>query len=83
MGDLSPAFREKLKDAMDSMADHYTRVLKEAQVSGAISENLNVRDAAYFIVSSWHGSLMRMKIVKGPEPLENHLRFIFEYILRP
>lgn len=83
MGDLSPAFREKLKDSIDSMAGHYSKVLEEAQVSGDLSKDLDVRDTAYFIVSSWHGALVHMKIEKGPESLENHRRFIFDYILKP
>ena len=82
MGDLSPAFREKLKHALDSMAEHYAKVLREAQVSGGLPESLDVRDTAYFIVSSWHGALIRMKIEKGPESLENHRRFIFNHVLK-
>ena len=82
MGDLSPAFREKLQEAIDSMAKHYMNVLEEAQASGTLSKDLNVRDTAYFIVSSWHGALIRMKIEKGPEPLENHRQFILNHILK-
>lgn len=82
MGDLSPAFREKLQEAIDSMAKHYMNVLEEAQASGALSKDLNVRDTAYFIVSSWHGAIIRMKIEKGPEPLENHRQFILNHILK-
>jgi TetR/AcrR family transcriptional repressor of nem operon len=81
MGDLSPVFRKKLQDAIDAMAQHYKKVLEEAQVSGALPKDLNIRDAAYFIVSSWHGALIRMKIEKGPEPLENHRQFILHHIL--
>jgi TetR/AcrR family transcriptional repressor of nem operon len=83
MGDLSPAFREKLKSALDSIVDIYSRLLAEAQREGEISQSLDVREAAYFLLSSWHGALVHMKAVKGPEPLENHIRFIFDRVLRP
>ncbi len=83
MGDLSPAFREKLKGAIDLMVESYSNVLEEAQASGDISELLDVREAAYFIVASWHGALIRMKLVKSLEPLKNHSKFIFDGILRP
>lgn len=82
MGDLSPAFQEKLKDAIDSMADMYAELLREAQLAGEISGSLNVKDAAYFTVSSWHGALIRMKVEKSSEPLKNHLKFIFDYVLK-
>ena len=83
MGDLSPAFRDKLRSALDIMVDSYSGVLAEAQKEGEISQRLDVREAAYFLVSSWHGALMHMKAIKGPEPLENHKRFIFDHVLRP
>ena len=83
MGDLSPAFRIKLKDAIDSMVEIYAKLLSEAQKTGELSGDFDVRDAANFIVSSWQGALLRMKIQKGSEPLENHRKFIFSYILRP
>ena len=82
MGDLSPAFREKLKQGLDAMVDLYAEVLAEAQESGDLTKDLDVREAAYFLVYSWHGALMHMKAVKGPAPLENHLKSIFDYVLR-
>ena len=82
MGDLSPDFREKLKEGLDVMVDLYAEVLAEAQESGDLSKGLDVREAAYFLVYSWHGALMHMKAVKGPAPLENHLKSIFDYVLR-
>lgn len=83
MGDLSSVFREKLKSAIDSMVESYERVLKEAKASGEISELLDEREAAYFIVAGWHGALIRMKLEKTLEPLKNHKKFVFKYILRP
>ena len=80
---MSPAFRDKLRSALDIMVDSYSVLLAEAQKEGEISRRLDVREAAYFLVSSWHGALMHMKAIKGPEPLENHKRFIFDHVLRP
>jgi TetR/AcrR family transcriptional repressor of nem operon len=80
-GDLSPAFRAKLKMALGSIVDIYSRLLAEAQRERTISDSLDVREAARFLVSSWHGALVHMKAVKGPEPLDNHIRFIFDRVL--
>lgn len=83
MGDLSPAFRDKLRSALEIMIEIYSGILAEARKRGDISQSLDVREAAYFLVSSWHGALIHMKALKGLGPLENHKRFIFEYVLRP
>ena len=82
MGDLSPVFQEKLSHAIDTMVDHYTSMLSEAQTAGQISKDLNAKEAANFIVASWHGALIRMKVSRSLEPLRNHKQFIFNYILR-
>jgi TetR/AcrR family transcriptional repressor of nem operon len=82
MGDLSPAFSTKLKDSIDAMARVYAGLLGEAQQAGDIRADLDVEQTARFIVSSWHGALIHMKITKGPGPLEMHKKFIFENILR-
>ena len=82
MGDLSPAFRQKLKEAIDMMAETYTRVLAEAQEARKISKNLNVKEAAYFIVAGWHGAIIQMKLKKSIAPLKNHRKFVFEHIIK-
>jgi TetR/AcrR family transcriptional repressor of nem operon len=83
MGDLSPAFREKLKHILDIMAQSYAGLIEEAQGAGEISAELEAKEAAYFIISSWHGALLRMKVEKSLAPLKNQYRFIFDYILKP
>jgi TetR/AcrR family transcriptional repressor of nem operon len=82
MGDLSPAFRQKLKEAIDMMAESYARVLAEAQEARKVSKNLDAREAAYFIVAGWHGAVIQMKLEKSIAPLKNHRKFVFEHILK-
>jgi len=83
MGDLSSTFRSKLKEAFDTMADIYTTLLDQAKATGEIKTALDTRETAYFIISSWHGALSRMKIEKSTRPLESHLHFIFKHVLKP
>jgi TetR/AcrR family transcriptional regulator, transcriptional repressor for nem operon len=82
MGDLSPVFQEKLKHSLDSLANIYADALVRAQEADEIPGDLDVHDTARFIVSSWHGALIHMKAAGGPEPLENHLRFTFDRVLK-
>lgn len=82
MGDLSPAFREKLKYALDALAKTYSDALILARDAGEVAEDLDIQATARFIVSSWHGALIHMKATKSAEPLENHLKFIFDHVLK-
>jgi TetR/AcrR family transcriptional repressor of nem operon len=81
MGDISPAFREKLKTSLNAMSEQYENILREAQESGHLSQSMDTRETAHFILSSWEGALMLMKVAKSTEPLETHIKFIFDYIL--
>ncbi len=80
MGDLSAPFQKKLKWAVDAMAGHYIRVLSEAQSRGDLPQGLDVRQTAFFLITSWHGALIRMKIERNSEPLEDHKNFFFNRI---
>jgi TetR/AcrR family transcriptional repressor of nem operon len=82
MGDLSPKFSLKLKASIDLMVDAYAGVLAEAQKAGDIPESLEIKEAAYFMVASWHGAIIQMKLTKTLASLETHRKFIFNNILK-
>jgi TetR/AcrR family transcriptional regulator, transcriptional repressor for nem operon len=82
MGDLSQPFREKLRIALDVMARQYEIVLQEARRKGDLPEPLDLKETAHFIVTSWQGALMWMKVAKSTEPLETHMKFIFDHVLK-
>lgn len=81
MGDINPVFREKLKSCLDAMTQQFALILQEAQETGSLPSSLNVQEAARFMVSSWEGALVLMKVMKSTEPLETHSKYIFDYIL--
>lgn len=83
MGDLSPVFREKLSLSIDLMITMYKELLDQAADRDEIPQNLDTREMASFIVSSWHGALIRMKIVLSCAPLENHKHFILRLLESP
>jgi TetR/AcrR family transcriptional regulator, transcriptional repressor for nem operon len=82
MGDLSPAFRSKLNESFELMVEVIVGLLAEGREAGEVPSGLDLEETANFIVSGWHGALIRMKIVKATEPLENHKHFIFHTLLR-
>ncbi len=82
MGDLSDAFSDKLKTSVESIVGMYKGILEEAIMIGEIPNHLDALETADFIVSGWHGALIRMKIVKDTAPLENHKRMILKTLLK-
>ena len=82
MGDLSPAFRQKLSEAIGMMIDAYCRVLTAAQKDGKILKSLDIRETAASIVAGWHGAIIQMKLTRTLVPLKNHRKFIFDQILK-
>ncbi|MBU1181156.1 MAG: TetR/AcrR family transcriptional regulator [Proteobacteria bacterium] len=76
MGDLNQALSTKLTESVELIAGVYKDILDEAKQMKEISETIDTQETAEFIVSSWHGSLIRMKIIKSIEPLKLHKRFI-------
>ncbi len=82
MGDLSPAFQKKLGQAIDAMVATYTGILTQAQDAGDIPADLDLEETADFIIAGWHGALIRMKVAGSVEPLMNHKKFVFDYVLK-
>ncbi|MEW6333550.1 MAG: TetR family transcriptional regulator C-terminal domain-containing protein [Thermodesulfobacteriota bacterium] len=82
MGDLSPAFSSKLAASVEVITDVYKKLLDEAKAAQEISQETDTRDTAEFIVSSWHGSLIRMKITKSTAPLMLHKQFVLGLLRR-
>ena len=81
MSDLSPAFRRKLESVMERIALGMAGVLEQAREAGDLPPRLDPEETARFIVSSWQGALLVMKVEKSAEPLFRFERFIFDEIL--
>lgn len=82
MADINENFREKLKDAFDAIKNNVAIQLEEAQERKEISDSLNVRDLTDFIVSSWQGALLQMKVTRSTAPRKAFEQMIFERILK-
>lgn len=81
MGDVNPAFAQKLSQAIDFMAGRVADVLELARQAGQLAPESDSQALAYFIIASWQGALIRMKAVKNIEPLETFQRVVFDNLL--
>ncbi|MBW1786893.1 MAG: TetR family transcriptional regulator C-terminal domain-containing protein [Deltaproteobacteria bacterium] len=81
MGDRSPGFRKKLNQVFADMKQHLAKQLQLARASGEISEAIDVDETADFVLSSFEGALMQMKVAKSLLAHEIFERMIFERLL--
>jgi TetR/AcrR family transcriptional regulator, transcriptional repressor for nem operon len=83
MGDRSPAFRKKLGRVFSEMKKDLAFELSQALEGGELPESIDPEEAAGFILSSWQGALMQMKVAKSTAPYEVFDRMIFRRLLSP
>jgi TetR/AcrR family transcriptional repressor of nem operon len=82
MSDLSEAFRAKIGEVYSGMQGCIEQLLTEARESGDISPDTDLAQVSQFIINSWEGAIMHMKLVKDTEPLMVFKNMIFERILK-
>ena len=83
MGDLNPAFSEKLTQSVETMAGVYQDILDRAKDTDLVPNGLDSSQMAEFIVTSWHGALIKVKINRSVAPLKLHKKFILALVTKP
>lgn len=83
MGDLSEPFRTSLGEALDRMTGFFAALLAQAREAGEVPADLDAEEAAVFLVSAWHGAIIRMKITKDGAPLRTFMTQTFDRLLHP
>ncbi len=82
MSDLSDDFREKVGNVYERMQGFMAQLLEEARDRGDIPGSMDPARTAQFIMNSWEGAIMHMKLVKNSEPLKVFKQMVFERILK-
>ena len=83
MGDRSPSFRKKLDRVFSELKKELAFQLDQAREKGEMAGPIDLEETADFILSSWQGALVQMKVAKSTVPHEIFDRMIFERLLRP
>ncbi len=82
MSDLNEDFRNKVGHVYSLMKDGIEQCLSQAREQGDIAADLDPGQAAQFILNSWEGAIMHMKLAKDKEPLMVFKKMVFERILK-
>ncbi len=80
MGDLNEAFGKKLSESVEKVAKIYQGLLDQARSDRELTVDMDTAEMAEFIVTSWQGALIKMKINKSIKPLVLHKRYVFNML---
>ena len=82
MGDINERFAERISLGFEEIESKILRCINDAKISGDVPESVNAEAAAGFILNSWEGAIVRVKVEKSLKPLELLEDFIFNKILK-
>jgi TetR/AcrR family transcriptional repressor of nem operon len=79
----SEMLRLYLIELSGSLTRSFAGSVRAGQESGEIRNDLDAEDIATFLLASWQGAMMRMKVDRSPKPLEQFKRVLFATVLSP
>lgn len=77
----NPRFREKLDEVFNDVVAPVSICLARAVEAGELPEETDALELAEFIVNSWQGALIFVKVRDGGRPLELFEKYIFDVLL--
>ncbi|TXI05493.1 MAG: TetR family transcriptional regulator [Rhizobium sp.] len=78
----SELLRARLAEIFPEWSGPFAACIAEGQASGDISDAFAPEDLAEFLLASWEGAILRMKVSRDAEPLERFRRIIFATVLK-
>lgn len=81
LGGQQNSFSTVLENEFLKMENAFTKCLQEARDKGELTTNMQNEVLASFIVNSWEGAIMRMKVTKSLEPIKFFVKFLKTQIL--
>ena len=73
----SERLRERLSAIFAEWRGPFAACIAEAQHAGEISSAFAADELADFLLTSWQGAILRMKVDRSPEPLELFKKIVF------
>jgi TetR/AcrR family transcriptional repressor of nem operon len=74
--------RQRLQSIFQEWRTPFAKCIAEAQSIGEIDSTFDPTDLAEFLLASWEGAILRMKVERGPIPLERFKKIIFETVFK-
>ncbi len=78
----SQILRERLADIFIEWRTPFAACIAEGQAAGEIATTFTAEELAEFLLSSWEGAILRLKVVRNAEPLERFKRIAFATVFK-
>lgn len=78
----SKLLRDRLEAIFQEWRAPFAACIAQAQANGEIDSVFDPVDLAEFLLSSWEGAILRMKVERGPAPLDRFRRIVFQTVFK-
>jgi TetR/AcrR family transcriptional repressor of nem operon len=78
----SELLRERLEAIFQEWRAPFASCIAEAQTTGEIDAAFDPVDLAEFLLASWEGAILRMKVERGPAALDRFKNIVFQTIFK-
>src|SRR5262245_19311494 len=78
----SDMLRQRLAAIFDEWRGSFAACIAEAQAAGEIASTFAPDDLAEFLLASWEGAILRMKVARSAEPLERFKHIAFATVFK-
>jgi TetR/AcrR family transcriptional repressor of nem operon len=89
IGDLSleaSSHSKRLRDRLDAIFQEWRTLfascIAAAQSAGEVDAHFDATELAEFLLASWEGAILRMKVERSPAALERFKTIVFETVFR-
>ena len=79
---VSEMLRERLVAIFIEWRAPFAACIGEAQASGELDDNFAPDELADFLLASWEGAILRMKVTRTAEPLQRFKRIAFATVFK-
>jgi TetR/AcrR family transcriptional regulator, transcriptional repressor for nem operon len=78
----SQLLRARLEEIFMEWRSPFAACIAEAQALGEIDSTFDPTDLAEFLLASWEGAILRMKVEKGPAALDRFKNIVFQTVFK-
>lgn len=79
---LSDVLRERLAAIFVEWRAPFAACIAQAQAAGDIAATFSADDLADFLLASWEGAILRMKVERDGQPLERFKKVVFATVFK-